>query len=160
MSAAKLLTELNEQEITETLVGQLRKYIDVNQYEVDCKTDVLYTLNVTDPDINVVDLSNRKRGQGAFEVDILISKRGQNKLPLVVIELKSGGLTTHDLLTYGAKAQRHRLLYPFLRYGLLTTKHSHIARRFFVHGTEFDFYFTANKWPSEMIAEFCRFIVA
>jgi len=42
------------------------------------------------------DLASPKRGQLAFQTDILI--KNKNKVPLVVIELKSGGFSTHDVL--------------------------------------------------------------
>lgn len=45
------------------------------------------------------------RGKHAFQTDILITKKS---LPLVVIELKSGAFTTHDVITYSWKAQRHK----------------------------------------------------
>jgi hypothetical protein len=60
-------------------------------------------------------------------------------IPLVVIEIKYGGLTTHDVLTYSAKALKHKDIYPYLRYGLVLGGLKSIPNRFFVHNQGFDF---------------------
>ena len=43
-----------------------------------------------------------KRGSYAFQTDLLVTNI--ESLPLVVIEIKYGGFTTHDVLTYSIKA--------------------------------------------------------
>lgn len=79
-----------------------------------------------------------KRGQLAFQTDLMI-KKANPKIPLVVIEVKFGHFTTHDVLTYSAKAVRHKEIYPYLRYGLIVGGVRKIDRRFFTHNSGFDF---------------------
>ena len=65
-----------------------------------------------------------KRGQSAFETDLCVFETVGSepvKIPRVVMEFKQG-LSTHDVLTYSAKATRHKQVYPYLRYGLVIGK--------------------------------------
>jgi hypothetical protein len=80
------------------------------------------------------------RGQSAFQTDLCIFERGADgvELPRVVLEFK-GDLTTHDVLTYSAKAARHRTVYPYLRYGIVLARPSSVPRRFFTHNDALDF---------------------
>ena len=54
---------------------------------------------------------NPKRGQLAFQIDILIKKKSNN-VPLVVIEIKYGGFYTHQVLIYSTKALKYKEVYP------------------------------------------------
>jgi hypothetical protein len=76
------------------------------------------------------------RGQHAFQTDILITK---GSIPLVAIEVKSGSFSSHDVITYSAKAERHKRVYPYLRYGFLVTRSEGLGRRFVMHNEGFDF---------------------
>lgn len=76
------------------------------------------------------------RGRFAFQTDILVTKAS---LPLVVIELKAGSFTTHDVITYSWKAMRHKQVYPYLRYGFVVFGLSILGRRFVTHNEGFDF---------------------
>jgi hypothetical protein len=76
------------------------------------------------------------RGRFAFQTDILIAK---SSLPLVVIELKVGSFTTHDVITYSWKAVRHKQVYPYLRYGFVVFGLGILGRRFVTHNEGFDF---------------------
>jgi hypothetical protein len=62
-------------------------------------------------------------------------------VPSVVIECKLGSVTTHDALTYSAKAETHKQVHPYLRYGILIGNHAEkaVPRRLFRHGAYFDF---------------------
>jgi len=65
---------------------------------------------------------------------------GQHWRPLVVVECKYGGVTTHDLITYSQKAAAHRALHPYIRYGLVVGGYQgSIPGRMLAHGAEFDF---------------------
>ncbi|MGD0029492.1 MAG: hypothetical protein ABSC91_11195 [Candidatus Bathyarchaeia archaeon] len=81
-------------------------------------------------------LTDPKRGQLAFQTDILVKN---DKVPLVVVELKVGGFSTHDVLTYSTKAIKHKEVYPYLRYGLVIGEKRKIDKRFFTHNMGFDF---------------------
>ena len=58
-----------------------------------------------------------KRGDSAFQTDLCIfeEKSPELLLPRIVLEFKTT-LTTHDVLTYSMKAERHKAIYPYLRY--------------------------------------------
>jgi hypothetical protein len=67
--------------------------------------------------------NNPKRGSLAFQTDLLISyRKNKRNIPIVAIETKFDSLSTHDILTYSAKAQKHKEIYPYLRYGLVIGK--------------------------------------
>jgi len=85
-----------------------------------------------------------KRGHSAFQTDLCIFLQKDNgqeiqNIPKVVIEFKSG-LSTHDIITYSNKARRHKQVYPYLRYGLISYNISTIPKRFFIHNEDLDFY--------------------
>jgi len=60
----------------------------------------------------------------------------------VVIECKIGNsrVSTHDALTYSAKAATHKHVHPFLRYGILLADFKNsLPSRLIRHGAYFDF---------------------
>jgi hypothetical protein len=57
----------------------------------------------------------------------------------VAIELKSGSFSTHDIITYSAKAGRHKQVYPYLRYGFAVFGLAMLGKRFVTHNEAFDF---------------------
>jgi hypothetical protein len=77
-----------------------------------------------------------RRGQYAFQTDILVTRA---KIPLVVVELKAGSFSSHDVITYSWKAQRHKQVYPYLRYGFAVVGVEALGRRFITHNEGFDF---------------------
>jgi hypothetical protein len=91
-----------------------------------------------------------KRGHLAFQTDLMVKKINP-PVPLVVIEVKFGRFTTHDVLTYSAKATRHKEIYPYLRYGLIVGGVKKIQHRFFTHNSGFDFAVAIEK--SENLSE-------
>jgi hypothetical protein len=62
------------------------------------------------------------RGASAFQTDLCIFEERSPEIliPRVVIEFKTR-ITTHDVLTYSAKAIKHKQIYPYLRYGILVS---------------------------------------
>jgi hypothetical protein len=51
-----------------------------------------------------------------YQTDLLISERlddGEDWTPRVVVEFKLGSVTTHDALTYSAKAATHKNVHPY-----------------------------------------------
>ena len=77
-----------------------------------------------------------RRGQYAFQTDILVTRA---KTPLVVVELKAGSFSSHDVITYSWKAQRHKQVYSYLRYGFVVVGVEALGRRFMTHNEGFDF---------------------
>jgi hypothetical protein len=62
------------------------------------------------------------RGDSAFQTDLCVFELKPNdiKLPRVVLEFKAS-ITTHDIVTYSAKARKHKQVYRYLRYGLVVS---------------------------------------
>ena len=59
-------------------------------------------------------------------------------LPRVVLEFKTS-ITTHYVLTYSAKARKHKQVYPYVRYGVVASEAAHVAGRVFNHNESLDF---------------------
>ncbi len=99
-------------------------------YQISLDNNLKQMINEGDP----------KKGHFAFETDLCIfHKNDQNlKIPKIVIEFKNNP-TTHDIITYSNKAQRHKRVYPYLRYGLISYNISKIPGRFFLHNESMDF---------------------
>jgi len=90
----------------------------------------------------------------SYETDILIYEllNEQEWKPRIIVEAKIDSVTTHDAITYSQKAQTHKNVHPYLRYGILigNRKHYPLPGRLFRHGQHFDFMaswqgFSANK---------------
>ena len=144
---------MNEELFADKLRASLKKIGGLGNYVVSAKKPIYYYLHI-DSDGKVTDRANVKghikRGRGAFETDILIhEKRSDNiTIPLVVVELKTK-VRTHDVIVYGVKAERHRSIYPWLRYGMLFGD-KNIPPRFMLHGKAIDFaYAFDGEQPSK-----------
>lgn len=78
-----------------------------------------------------------------FETDILIYEWIDDKTwtPRVVIETKVDSVNTHDAITYSKKAQNHRFVHPYLRYGMFIggIGAGGVPTRLLRHGEAFDF---------------------
>ena len=139
MAKTTIVKVRREDEIAREVAEFLRGKLSTRHYLVEAHSNLLYRFVVdssgkTDPE----DYLNPTRGQGAFQADIVVRDQ-KHKVPLVVIELKSGGFSTHDVLTYSTKAIKHKEIYPYLRYGFLVTDRKFIRDKFFVHNVGFDF---------------------
>jgi hypothetical protein len=81
-----------------------------------------------------------------YQTDLLIGERyddSEEWTPRVVVEFKLGNVTTHDALTYSAKAATHKSIHPYLRYGIVIGNHpGPVPRRIIRHGHQFDFMMT------------------
>lgn len=109
---------------------------------------LLYQITV-DNDLKVsVNPRKPMRGDSAFQTDLCVfeAKSAEVVLPRVVLEFKTR-ISTHDVITYSAKARRHKQVYPWLRYGLIASEESIIPRRFFVHNEALDFFIAAKDRP-------------
>jgi Txe/YoeB family toxin of Txe-Axe toxin-antitoxin module len=94
------------------------------------------------------------RGGNAFNVDILIflkkteNRKNDDEIPFVVIEVKgSKKITTDEIIIYSGKAERHKRLYPWLRYGIIwnSTEEPNIPFRFFKNNENLDFAYNINE---------------
>ncbi|EGU9030363.1 hypothetical protein GA076_19070 [Vibrio parahaemolyticus] len=78
-----------------------------------------------------------------FETDILIYEwlDDETWTPRVVVEMKIKSINTHDAITYSRKAQNHRFVHPYLRYGMFIggIGTGGVPTRLLRHGEAFDF---------------------
>ena len=91
-----------------------------------------------------------------FETDLVIYEIvDETIIPRVIIESKIEKVSTHDAITYSYKAEKHKNITPYLRYGIMLGNRHHypLPGRLFRHGTNFDFMFqfagynpTENEW--------------
>lgn len=120
--------------ITEELRGQPLKVrqgaVLLYQVTVDNHLRVMSEAQVRSP----------TRGDSAFQTDLCLFEQKSEEvwLPRVVLEFKTT-ITTHDVLTYSAKAIKHKQVYPYLRYGLVAENERNVPGRFFTHNEGMDF---------------------
>jgi hypothetical protein len=102
---------------------------------------LLYEVTVDNKLTLTVDPKRPVRGDSAFQTDLCVfeSKENDILIPRVVLEFKIK-ITTHDILTYSAKARKHKNVYPYLRYGLIASNEAVVPRRFFIHNESLDFF--------------------
>lgn len=119
------------------------------KYSIETKRSLLYAISFDDEgklQLGQNAAREPKRGGGTgFEQDLLLFElasgveRVTTIIPRVSVELKFGGVSTHDSIVYSEKARRIRTIYPFVRYGLILGGLDHIPGRTLRLGTEFDF---------------------
>jgi hypothetical protein len=114
---------------------------------VEKHAPLLYELKVSDS-LEIMDPERVKhpaRGTSAFQTDLCVFEtlKSGARLPRVVVEFKTR-VTTHDILTYSAKATRHKRIYPYLRYGLIASMESIVPGRAFTHNEALDFVFASS----------------
>ena len=132
----------------ERLARRLRPLLP-RRYEIDTKRSLLYAVSFDDEGrLQLGQDRGREptRGGGTgFEQDLLIFERVPDDaadtaiVPRVSVELKFGGVSTHDAIVYSEKARRIRAIYPLVRYGLVLGGLTAIPGRTLRLGTEFDF---------------------
>jgi hypothetical protein len=128
----------SEQEIARQVKDILARWLPPD-YVVHTGKSILYKIEVNALGKITPDrLDGPTRGQYAFQTDILVEQLAP-AVPLVVIELKYGSFSTHDVITYSSKAARHKDIYPYLRYGFVVVGPDALGRRFITHNQGFDF---------------------
>jgi len=132
------MNNMNESKFVDKLVIKLEGNLP-NKYETIKGGNLIYKVII---DYNLQfhprNPKNPSRGVMAFQTDILIKDK-ERGLPLVVIEVKYGGFSTHDVLIYSTKATKHKEIYPYLRYGFVVGGQNILQNRFFIHNTGIDF---------------------
>jgi hypothetical protein len=106
----------------------------------------------------------RGRGRG-FEQDILVfdevGEGHTSVVPRVVVEVKLGGVTTHDVIVYSEKADRIRRVYPYLRYGFVLGGMRSIPGRVLRLGQRFDFIAAiGEELPADEFGPFADMVCA
>ena len=110
------------------------------------------------------DLQRPKRGYSAFQTDLAVFEQVAEdiEIPRVVLEFKLG-LSTHDVITYSTKAERHKKIYPYLRYGLVVAREPTVPGKFHLHNEGLDFCLAAGGYVDDtnrLRAELTRLIDA
>ena len=144
---------MNEPEFKEKLKENIRTKLGNDKYEIKTGENLVYKVIINENlQFEPNEPGNPRRGSYAFQTDLLIIQK-DIKLPLVVIETKYGGFSTHDVLTYSTKAQKHKEIYPYLRYGLVVGGTNKITNKFFIHNIGFDFAIALEKIDDYAINE-------
>ncbi|MBK6481567.1 MAG: hypothetical protein IPG01_00195 [Chitinophagaceae bacterium] len=127
---------------------------------VKVKPNLLYELYLNKKlEVPIKDVKVPKRGNSAFQVDCCIYEAVQNvEFPRLVLEFKTK-ITTHDILTYSAKAGKHKLIYPVLRYGLVASELAEIPYRFFTHNEHLDFFIAAKDYKTTKLEALCKNLI-
>ena len=104
-----------------------------------------------------IDPINPKRGHPSFQTDLCVVEiiNENVEIPRVVLEFKKR-LTPHDILVYSAKANKHKKIYPYLRYGLVIVSESKVPARFFTHNEALDFCIAAKTYKEALLKETFR----
>lgn len=152
---------MKEIEFQDLMVKLINKNLDNTKFIAHRGKPILYELKI-DESLNIVgNPKNPKRGSGAFETDVTIfSKTNSFEVPFIVLEVKEK-LTSHDVITYSNKASRHKEIYPFLRYGLVSYGLDTIPKRFFKHNKDIDFFLAVQKYimNQEKLAKILRELI-
>ena len=135
-----------EEAFAEKLAKRLRPLVPA-RYNVETKRSLLYAVSFGDDGVlqlgQNMDREPMRGGGTGFEQDLLVFERASDGdtsvVPRVSVELKFGGMSTHDAIVYSEKARRIRSIYPYVRYGLILGGMRSIPARTLRLGTEFDF---------------------
>lgn len=136
------------QSILNDIEKQLRKTYDtirvVSGHRLSYTNEVLTYKIDNNPD---------KTKSAGYETDILINEQLDENTwkPRIVIETKVGSVSTHDAITYSQKAQTHKYVHPYLRYGILIGNREDfpLPGRLFRHGQHFDFMFSWKSYQAD-----------
>lgn len=111
-------------------------------YQVTVNNELRLTVNPAKP----------KRGNAAFQTDLCVFEQKQSgvEIPRVVLEFK-GGITTHDVITYSAKARKHKQVYPYLRYGVVMSEEASVPGRVFTHNESLDFVLALRNFKAHRL---------
>ena len=140
---------MDENEFKNIVYNELKR--NLPKYMVEKNESLLYKLFIdAQGKLSPSNFDNPKRGQLAFQTDILI-KRKSDKVPLVVIETKYRGFSTHNVLIYSTKALKHKEVYPYARYGFVIGGKSEISKKFFIHNSGFDFAFAIRTMQNDLM---------
>lgn len=122
------------EEFKNSLQNELNKSNE-DQYNVFSHKNLRYKLSFdSNPE-------EEKRGDNSFQIDVLI--QNTNGIPFIATEIKTyekDSPTTHDILVYSTKAHRHKVVYPWLRYGLIWSNSKPVTGKFFKNNEFLDFF--------------------
>lgn len=122
---------------------------------------LLYQVTVDNQLALTVDVKGPTRGNSAFQTDLCIfEKKSEDvSIPRVVMEFKTR-ISTHDVLTYSAKATKHKQVYPYLRYGIVASSEKWVPGRLFTHNESLDFCATVAGLEGKALSDFFAKLLA
>ena len=129
---------------------------------IERSASLLYQVMVDNTLALTVDVKSPKRGNAAFQTDLCVFERKNEEvsIPRVVLEFKTR-ITTHDVLTYSAKATKHKQVYPYLRYGIVASDETAVPGRLFNHNQSLDFCLCCSGLGGEELrAQFAELLTA
>jgi hypothetical protein len=136
---------MTENEWTATIKEFLSSVNFADNIKIDTLRKLPYAQEIIEYDS---DFKPSKEFCMEFETDLLIYEKKDNIIkPRIVIESKLSSITTHDAITYSYKAQSHKNVTPFLRYGIMLGNRGDypLPGRLFRHGSNFDFMISFQK---------------
>ena len=122
---------------------------------------LLYRVTVDNQLSLTVKVERPVRGNSAFQTDLCIFEKKSKdvSIPRVVMEFKTR-ITTHDVLTYSAKATKHKQVYPYLRYGIVASSETAVPGRLFTHNESLDFCATIAGLEGKKLSDFFAKLLA
>jgi hypothetical protein len=116
---------------------------------------LLYQVTVDNRLSLTVDVKRPIRGYSAFQTDLCVfeKKTEEVSIPRVVMEFKTS-ITTHDVLTYSAKATKHKQVYPYLRYGIVASGEKVVPGRLFTHNESLDSCACVSGLEGKILSDF------
>jgi hypothetical protein len=116
---------------------------------------LLYQVTVDNYLALTIRVNHPVRGNSAFQTDLCIfeKKSKEVSIPRVVLEFKTR-ITTHDVLTYSAKATKHKQVYPYLRYGIVASGETTVPGRLFTHNESLDFCACVSDLKGKKLTDF------
>ena len=116
---------------------------------------LLYQVTVDNQLTITVNVKRPTRGSSAFQTDLCIFEKKSDEvtIPRIVMEFKTH-ISTHDVLTYSAKASKHKQVYPYLRYGIVASSETAVPGRLFTHNESLDFCATVSGLKGKKLSDF------
>ena len=129
---------MRENEWTDSIKELLQAADFEDNIYFDTLNKISYAQEILSYDL---DFNKDKENTMLFETDLLAYEKDKSIKPRIIIEAKVNNVSTHDAITYSYKAQTHKNVTPYLRYGIMmgNRKHYPLPGRLFRHGTNFDF---------------------
>lgn len=126
------MSSFTETDLYQVLKQELNERLPP-EFECRSQEQIVYNLRYADGDDT--------RTQ-SFQTDLAIFR---DKHPCAIIEVKRDNATTHDLISYDEKANRHKRVYPSLRYGMLLVESSGLTKRYLWHSNDIDFFYCSDR---------------
>ena len=136
---------MNENEWTKTICDKLQDSLPEKKLYAETLQKVPYLQEI---DWYTDEWEPEYRVPAKFETDLLIYEKENDKIvPRVIVEAKLKSITTHDAIAYSYKAEKHKNITPYLRYGVMLGDRNNapLPGRLYRHGTNFDFMFSFSK---------------